>query len=75
MVSKSVILSLLQETVRKAADVACKSLHKVTVRACESPSTGVMWWQCNIYIIVIVRVVSDLVDFLYFAHRTLKCSY
>ncbi|CAI8054228.1 Proteasome adapter and scaffold protein ECM29 [Geodia barretti] len=30
----------VKETVRKAADVACKALHKVTVRACESPTLG-----------------------------------
>jgi proteasome component ECM29 len=30
----------IKETVRKAADVACKALHKVTVRTCESPSIG-----------------------------------
>jgi proteasome component ECM29 len=30
----------VKETVRKAADVACKALHKVTVRACESPTFG-----------------------------------
>lgn len=30
----------IKETVRKAADVACRALHKVTVRACESPSVG-----------------------------------
>ena len=26
----------IKETVREAADVACKALHKVTVRACDS---------------------------------------
>lgn len=28
----------LQESVRKAADIACNSLHKVTVRACDGAS-------------------------------------
>lgn len=34
----------LQETVRKAADIACDALHKITVRACDGvtmTSTGV----------------------------------
>ena len=38
--------SFLQETVRNAADMACKSLHKVTVRACDVTTmskTGEYW--------------------------------
>ena len=31
---------------RKAADIACKALHKVTIRACESPSAGLSSKLC-----------------------------
>ena len=30
----------VQESVRKAAEIACKSLHKVTVRACDATTMG-----------------------------------